>query len=405
MLGVSCRGYKVTGLDKHAYPSLISAGNDLNKIVRTEYADPLYAHLASEAIEAWKSDNVFNSHFHQTGWLVCTSDKRSLTAQNLIYKPYEVLKQTDLKDKIKLIDTPEEILKYTPQLQQAYDNGTIKDWIGMWNSNNGWCMAHDAVRSACDEAQLLGVEFISGENGTVIDIYKDGQGAVVKCKDGSVHHADYAILCAGAWADTLIDLEGRCTARCWTVGHIQLTPDEAKLFRNMPIVDHSDLGFFFEPSIDGKIKFANAFPGYTNYQHLPSTDRYTSIPSDVKFKVTNEAFEALTKFKDAILPQFASKELIDTMVCWCLDSDDGNWIIDFYKNNEKLLVASGDSGMAFKFLPTIGKYISDALEKKLSPEKYDAWRWRQMKKERDNTRPGGDSKDLQDFPEWSLEVK
>ncbi|TIB68333.1 hypothetical protein E3Q23_04416 [Wallemia mellicola] len=103
-LELARRGYKVTGLDKHAYPSLISAGNDLNKIVRTEYADPLYAHLASEAIEVWKSDNVFNSHFHQTGWLVCTSDKRSLTAQNLIYKPYEVLKQTDLKDKIKLID-------------------------------------------------------------------------------------------------------------------------------------------------------------------------------------------------------------------------------------------------------------------------------------------------------------
>ncbi|EIM19052.1 hypothetical protein WALSEDRAFT_70905 [Wallemia mellicola CBS 633.66] len=66
-LELARRGYKVTGLDKHAYPSLISAGNDLNKIVRTEYADPLYAHLASEAIEVWKSDNVFNSHFHQTG--------------------------------------------------------------------------------------------------------------------------------------------------------------------------------------------------------------------------------------------------------------------------------------------------------------------------------------------------
>ena len=49
--------------------------------------------------------------------------------------------------------------------------------------------------------------------------------------------------------------------------------------------------------------------------------------------------------------------------------------------------------MAFKFLPTIGKYITDALEHKLPKDMYEHWKWRTMDKKRDNTRPGGDSKD------------
>ena len=36
-LNLSRQGYSVIGLDRYDYPSKISAGNDLNKIVRTEY--------------------------------------------------------------------------------------------------------------------------------------------------------------------------------------------------------------------------------------------------------------------------------------------------------------------------------------------------------------------------------
>lgn len=388
-------------LDKHPFPSLISAGNDLNKIVRTEYANALYAHLATEAVEKWKSDGVFAPYFHQTGWVVCTSDRDSSTAQNLIYKPYEILKETHLRHNIDLIDDASSILKYAPQLRTAHNQGHLDKWIGMWNSNNGWCMARDAVESACKEAEIGGVVYKTGEAGTVTGIKKAKEGVEVVCENGDKHYADYAIMCVGAWADTLIDLERKCTARCWTVGHIQLTDEEAAPLRGMPVVDHADLGFFFEPSKDNRIKLANAFAGFTHYQHHTHTDRLTSIPPDYKFKIPQESHNALVELKNTVLPQFKDKEIIDKMICWCLDSDDGGWIIDYMHSNDRLVVATGDCGMAFKFLPTIGKYICDALERKLPKEMYEVWKWRAMEKERDNTRPGGDSKDLGNIKDWS----
>lgn len=47
-------------------PSLDSAGYDLNKIIRTEYDEPLYAEMALEAIQAWR-DPLFKDVFHETG--------------------------------------------------------------------------------------------------------------------------------------------------------------------------------------------------------------------------------------------------------------------------------------------------------------------------------------------------
>lgn len=50
------RGYKVTAIDRSAeLPAPDAASTDLNKIVRTSYSDIVYAGLAKEAIEAWKS--------------------------------------------------------------------------------------------------------------------------------------------------------------------------------------------------------------------------------------------------------------------------------------------------------------------------------------------------------------
>lgn len=55
-------------LDSGSFPSIDSAsGNDTSRAVRMDYADPFYAHLAKEAIEAWQNDPVFVRHFHLSG--------------------------------------------------------------------------------------------------------------------------------------------------------------------------------------------------------------------------------------------------------------------------------------------------------------------------------------------------
>lgn len=401
-LHLARRGYtNITAIDVHPCPSEWSAGYDLNKIIRTEYSDELYARLAAQAIEAWKSDDVFSSHFHQTGWVIAASDANSRTADELIRKAYEVLKRTDLADKIELLETPEAILKRAPHLQPAAKN--IQDWYGLWNANNGWAMARDAVAAAGKQADLMGVKFISGDKGTMVSLVKDENGVVkgVLCKDGTVHEADRVILCTGAWSPSLVDLKDQCLSKCWTVGHIQLTPEEAAPLRGAPVVDHSDLGFFFEPSADNKIKLCNATPGYTHFQRLPSFSEKISVPSPVKNAIPKEAHDALRVFVDTVLPQFSDRPLIDEFVCWCTDHKDGGWLIGEIPGTEGLLLATGDSGMAFKFLPTIGAHIADALEGTLDEKRKNAWRWRpEIQGHEDESRPEGEVKDLVGLDGW-----
>lgn len=60
------RGYSnITCIDRHPWPSLDSAGHDLNKIIRTEYDEPLYTDLALEALEAWRRPE-WKGIFHET---------------------------------------------------------------------------------------------------------------------------------------------------------------------------------------------------------------------------------------------------------------------------------------------------------------------------------------------------
>jgi len=45
------RGYtNITCIDRRPYPSIDSAGYDLNKIIRTEYDEPLYAEMGKGAV-------------------------------------------------------------------------------------------------------------------------------------------------------------------------------------------------------------------------------------------------------------------------------------------------------------------------------------------------------------------
>jgi len=72
--------------DNKTDPSPDSAGYDLNKIIRTEYDEPLYAemgesihsimvsvltkYIALEAIQAWR-DPLWKGIFHETGNISC----------------------------------------------------------------------------------------------------------------------------------------------------------------------------------------------------------------------------------------------------------------------------------------------------------------------------------------------
>jgi sarcosine oxidase/L-pipecolate oxidase len=226
----------------------------------------------------------------------------------------------------------------------------------------------------------------------------------VKVKSGDVYTADRYILSTGAASPALLpELSTQLWSKCWTYGLLELTEEEAAQFKDMPVVLNHELGFFFEPSTEGRlIKICNEFPGYqwqkgdytdptTGKTNKYSIPRYASeYPQD---GIPEEAMNAIKHFISTVIPQFEGREIKGAKVCWCTDSPDAHYLIDTHPKypGGELLLATGDSGHAFKMLPIIGKYIANALEGDFKSE------WKYGNREHlDSGRPGDEVKDLED---------
>lgn len=82
---------------------------------------------------------------------------------------------------------------------------------------------------------------------------------------------------------------------------------------------------------------------------------------------------------------------------------DYNFLITPSPEHENLTIAVGGSAHGFKFLPVIGHYIAQSMEKTLDPEIARKWKWRpeltKMASFEDNPHPM-ESEDLNDMPGW-----
>ncbi|CAD6914436.1 unnamed protein product [Tilletia controversa] len=69
-----------------------------------------------------------------------------------------------------------------------------------------------------------------------------------------------------------------------------------------------------------------------------------------------------------IWPELAERGKVhQSRICWYAETTDENWLIDSHPLFANLIVASGDSGHGFKFLPTIGALIAARLPTALRP--------------------------------------
>jgi sarcosine oxidase/L-pipecolate oxidase len=136
----------------------------------------------------------------------------------------------------------------------------------------------------------------------------------------------------------------------------------------------------------------------TNY----SIPRYSSThPQD---GIPHEAELAIRKFINTVMPQFSDRPLLDARVCWCTDSPDAHWLIDRHPKHKALLLATGDSGHAFKMFPIIGKYIADALEGHEAGLKKE-WAYGGRVAKPTSHRPDTEIKDLRDVMDLKTQTK
>ncbi|KAF2634652.1 FAD dependent oxidoreductase [Massarina eburnea CBS 473.64] len=356
----------ITVLDRFPVPSKEAAGNDINKVIRNDYADPLYAKLTTEAMTLWADPKgLYDGLYHRCGWLLGAAEG----SKDFVRESAETAKSLGL-----VVAQPvstQEIKKRWPIV-----SGDMDGWSTVWNPSAGWANARGALTRLAIAAQQNRVTYKDGPQGHVVQLLYDESGRCVGARtaDNSAYFADIVILTAGAAAATLLDMQGQLVAKGHTVGHIQCSPAEAKKYEKMPIVGHLEGGLLFPPQEDGIFKFS-AMDFVTNYE-----GRSVSLPryrEDNKGDGVPEPIEKkMRKWLKECFPELADREWFETRLCWDADTPDLHFLIDEHPSHAGLHLAVGGSAHGFKMMPVVGKYVVESLEGVLNKETKGKWRWR-----------------------------
>ncbi|KAF5545477.1 fructosyl amino acid oxidase [Fusarium napiforme] len=386
-------GYRdITVLDKdEEIPSRWSAANDLNKIVRAEYEDPLYQDLTvtsadpltnQKAIGAWQTP-LFAPHFHQVGFLHCVSGKAPKEALDTLNR-FRAAAERDprMRSHLSPLDSQKDIADAVWQ----YKDSAFPGWNGYFNRFDGYAHSGNALKSIFLATRAQGVKYILGAAGAVSEIVYEktssGRKAKgVKTTGGLFYPSNLVIVSVGAAGAKLVPEIGKqLVAKSWSVAHLHLTDDETSALRGIPVTYARDLGFFFEP--DPKTNLLKLCPmggGFIN------TDPKTGIshaPTDLK----QSAFlpegdeKQLRELVRQTLPQFADRPFVKKTLCWFADTADSDFIIDYVPNtSSSVLFLSGDSGHGFKFFPIFGGFVKDLLQSEKGEQPQARWGWKNPK--------------------------
>lgn len=321
-------------------------------------------------MRGWKNDPVFQPYFHETGFIV--SGHTPALIQHI--KEDEI----DPSDaEFVSLETAEDFRKTMPP---GVLTGSFPGWKGwLSKSGAGWIHAQKAMVSAYIEAQRLGAKFITDTpSGKVISLlYENGDVAGAQTEDGISHLADHIILAAGAGSDRLLDFKKQLRPTAWTLCHIKMTPEEAKRYRDLPVLFNIAKGFFMEPDEDKhELKICDEHPGYCNFiQDQSLNGELRSIPF-AKHQIPLEAEARARDFLRDTMPHLAERPFSFARICWDADTTDRAFLIDRHPEYSSLLVAVGGSGNGAMQMPSIGGFISDALEGNLQKELKHVVRWR-----------------------------
>ena len=366
-------GYKsVTVLEKSsAIPPEDSAGNDLNKIIRAEYEDPFYTDLALDAIREWKTP-LFAPYYHQTGYLLCNSSRAPEKSKASLAKALtSVSSHPAFKDGISAVESRDDIRAVAPVL-----DGPMR-WKGYFNRLAGYVHSADALRAIYAGCCALGVQTHLGDGVASLITSADGETCLgARTASGKEYHADRVVLALGASLGAVLPRIGKqVTAKGYSVGHVQLTQQEAAGLRGIPVTYARDLGFFFEPDPRTHLlKLCPSGAGYTSFLPDGRSVSPQGGEEDSNWIPEQDEERIKTLLRDT-LPGLADRPLVKKKVCWIADTADSEYVIDYVPRQKNLVVATGDSGHAFKMLPVFGSWVKKLLER--GGQDLPRWRWKE----------------------------
>ncbi|MCC7537261.1 MAG: FAD-dependent oxidoreductase, partial [Deltaproteobacteria bacterium] len=361
------RGRTVRVLDPGPVPHPLAASTDRSKIVRLDYgADEAYTAWMETALARWRQWP--GDLFEETGILFLS--RAAMAAGGFEHDSLDVLRRRGhAVQRMEGRSSSGEREAAEPELLRrrfpVWNADAFAD--GYFNPQGGWAHSGRVVAWLAAEARAAGVEVTEGV--TVARLHESSSrvtGAALH--DGSLVAASEAVVvAAGAWTPHVLP-ETASFLRSPGQPVFLLRPENPAPFvaSRFPVwaADIANTGWYgFPIGDDGILKIARHGAG--RLMHPESPDRV----------VTAQEESELRDFLRWALPSLVDAPIASHRVCLYSDSPDGHLWIARDPDRPGLVLATGDSGHAFKLAPLLGEWAADAVEGRDS-DALRRFRWR-----------------------------
>jgi len=334
------RGRRVLGLEQFQPLHELGSSHGLTRIIRLAYhEDPSYVPLLRRAYELWHEleTDAGEQLLITTGSLEGGPDDGTTFIGAL-----EAARQHDIPHEV--LDADELRLRYPAYA--GFDDATRV----VYQPDGAFLLAEPTMRAHHDGARRRGADLRFGE---VVRSWEPAGDGVRVVTEAGTFEAERLVVCAGAWARTLVpSLEGLAVPERQVLAW--LTPKRPELFEvdRFPVflIDVEEGSFYGFPLHDGHgFKFGK-------YHH-----RFEPIDPDDPDRSVHAEDEALLRaFADRYFPDGAGPtEMLKA--CMFTNSPDEHFVLDRLPDVPQVAVFAGESGHGYKFCSVVGEVLADLV--------------------------------------------
>ncbi|KAI1842033.1 hypothetical protein JX266_011788 [Neoarthrinium moseri] len=397
----------ITVLDRSSggeFPAKDSSSIDSSRIVRADYADRAYAHLAAVAQDEWRKPGADSwggeGRYAETGFVICADAGPEVRPDGmrtgLGFAKSAYVNALELAEKEGLPEGSVVELRGREAIKQASGTGApFGDW-GYLNKRSGWANAEKSMKFLYDRVVATGrVKFVAAAVERLEIQGKRVTGA--RLQNGTSLSAELVMVAAGAWTPSLVDLRGQAVATGQVIAYTGISDEEQARLANVPVLmNMTNSNFMITPS-NNVVKIGRHAYGYQNPKTVstalvvPKNEKDSEFPEifvsqpythvdDAKLWVPAEGERDLRQGLRSMVPwpELKDRPWTHSRICWYTDTATGDFVITYHPHWEGLFIATGGSGHGFKFLPVLGDKIADTIEKHGPAEFQDKWSWKEV---------------------------
>ena len=331
-------GARVALIDQARLPNPRAASTDHSKVFRFAYPDTLYARLAVDALAGWRAiEEETGAHLlTPTGLLLMGQAESTVEGETAA-----ALRALGLDAEV--MSSDEAAARFPQFNPAAFAHATF-------DPSGAITHAERAVQALIALARRRGATVIESARVTGVE-QTAGAGVRVTTESGEAVEAGRAMIASGPWT------------RRWVsslADKLVTTRQEVVYFEPRANASEFEAGRF--PIF---IDFGSGFYGFpihpANAIKMGNHHRGGFTEMDDESPVGDDFVARCREFLAAYIPALADAAVSETRVCVYNNTPDEDFIIDWHREVENVLIATGFSGHGFKFGPVVGRISAELL--------------------------------------------